>query len=332
MDNPIGVVHVDSHSRDSRTYNSISQFTNYLPCSYSFSQGEYEVALTEIQYPQSWYNLRKDAYICLFNSVGDYEAMKMIEIKKGHYETIDDLLAEINRKMYEFFVPATAKGPEEAPDLMKTIAWYGYDNRIRLHNFHETIGNVNIIFSYDLALLLGFTNDFFVAMPATVYETRGDIVHDEITKLFPDVKLSEVSATKLLGPDGKIHPKHSELYSTMRFRHKLAVPRISRLPYDITGGLDKIFVHTNLIKPATFGNQSKQILRVIPVYRQDLQHFGQNITRSFLNPFFFPLFINTFDQIDIELRDRLGRLIDFVSGSCIVTLEFRKRQDGQSLF
>ncbi len=82
--------------------NTISNFTTYLPYEISLD-GEYEVALTEIQYTNSFYNVPEDCDIILrmteFDGVelASYGVERTATLRKGYYDDIDDLLSTIRK-------------------------------------------------------------------------------------------------------------------------------------------------------------------------------------------------------------------------------------------
>lgn len=316
-----GVIHVDSHAFDSRTNNQAARFTNYLPSRFIYTDNDYEIGLTEIQFPQSWYNLPTDQYVGAFDK--ERKPLRVFKIPAGHYENIDSLIDTVNAGIYEFFVDPDAKPPEGVENLVKSIIYYDVGKKIRLFDVTPTIG-FEILFTMELAQIFGFTDCFFQVYTKKDWEALRQEENIRITSIFPGVKLvTEGEVTAL---------KENTQYMAMRYQARFHRHHIPERPFDITGGTDQLFIYCNLIKPHVFGNQIKQILRVIPVYQTDLTNFGQITTRSFSNPQFFPLFETSFDKIEIEIRDRLGILIPFKSGSVILALEIRRKKDGGLLF
>ena len=332
MEDYVGVIHLDSNAIDSRTNNKPAQFVNYTPSLFAYSNKNFEVALTEIQYQHCWYNLPQEQYIGFFeirSKIPHY----MRAIPRGHYTSIDELLVLINKAIYDSCRHVQPKDDKEKHenDLLRSIVYYEKTQKIKLRNLD--LVQYEISFSLELAQVLGFTNQFFMRYTKADYEMieKQEIIR--ITSLYPSVRHTMSSSIPFHNNERRIKDlPGDEMYMCMRFESKF--PRLSEgeRPFDITGGVDKLFIYCNLIKPHMFGNHSKQILRVIPVDRKDLESFGQNVTKSIVNPQFFPLFETLFDRIEIEIRDRAGQLIPFTGGSVIVTLEIRPKKDGGFLF
>ena len=67
----------------------------------------FEVALTEIQFPHLWYNMRKDKYFLLVGTIllQDVPLIKelnsnfMKEIKLGYFSNVPEMVAELNAKI-----------------------------------------------------------------------------------------------------------------------------------------------------------------------------------------------------------------------------------------
>lgn len=98
MNNYTGILHVDSNAIDSRTpTNKISNFSNYLSSQFYYNDDNFEVALTEIQYTHSWYNIPDLQFIIVYNSkdVPDY----LFTVEPGHY-SIEELVNVLNHKLY----------------------------------------------------------------------------------------------------------------------------------------------------------------------------------------------------------------------------------------
>lgn len=317
MENYEGIIHVDSHAYDSRTKNTIATFTNYTPGRFIYNEDGYEVGLTEIMFPHSWYNVPSEQYIGVFDKNG--VPVKTVAVPPGHYEDIDALIDHMNALIYEYIIPADVKPSDPtAPDVAKSVIYYNNTKTIRFMKL-ESIPH-EIVFTLELAQILGFTNNFFTVYTKRDHQAvRGSEVI-RITSLFPSVRLTAEKNMRISNVDTEM--------VCMRYQSRMSVRHKPERPFDITCGTDQLFIYCNLIKPHVFGNQIKQILRVIPVYQTDLAHFGQISTRSFSNPQFYPLFETSFDKIEIEIRDRLGRAIEFKSGSVIVTLEIRKKPNG----
>jgi len=84
---------------------------------------------------------------------------------------------------------------------------------------------------------------------------------------------------------------------------------------------DYIFVYTNIIQASVVGNTVAPLLRIVDVRGQE----GDVISTVYEQPLFFKMLKNSFDSVQIKIRDDTGRPIPFRSeGRTIVVLQFRK--------
>jgi hypothetical protein len=97
---------------------------------------------------------------------------------------------------------------------------------------------------------------------------------------------------------------------------------VSNRPWDLDRGGDKLIIMSDVVKHHRVANQSRQVLAVIPVPRG--AKFGETITAHFNSPFYFPISQQSIDKIEIVIRDREGRDINFHNGSVVVILSIKR--------
>lgn len=333
MEDYCGIVHLDSNAIDSRTKNTPSSFVNFTPCLFTYSSKNFEVALTELQYQHSWYNLPTIQYVGFFEK--PLKIPQFIRsIDAGYYQSIEDLLKIINDLIYWSCRNSREEDPKvkAANEKIKEGVLY-YDNTRKMKIKRPDLLDYEIGFSYELAQVLGYTNHFFMVYTLSDYEQLAKQEEFRIRSMYPSVNMVAVAETPYHGAEGKKDPMPggSNLV-VMKYEARFPKTSVAERPFDVSGGIDQLFVYCNLIKEHMFGNQSKKILRVISINRSEFDRFGQNITTAILNPQFFPLFETVFDRVEIEIRDRCGQLIPFTSGSVIATIEIRRKEDGRLLF
>ena len=87
--------------------NKISSFKVNLPEILQVDPEHWEVALKKIQFPNSWYNMRKDKnyFVGWYNTVTVRPSNKRVEnkfikeIKPGYYSSMHEMVAELNAKI-----------------------------------------------------------------------------------------------------------------------------------------------------------------------------------------------------------------------------------------
>lgn len=88
--------------------NTTSQFRVRLPEEISLGSEDWEVALVELQYPHTWNNLGDGDENALTVTANDGTTVK-IEIHHGHYNTIEDLLAVLQKSLETVQMPVNDK-------------------------------------------------------------------------------------------------------------------------------------------------------------------------------------------------------------------------------
>src|SRR4051812_8696894 len=88
---------------DSSHENTLAHFVTPL-CSNIILEDEYEVAVTEISYTYSWYNLTADQPVWVSSAYSGTLFDKHF-IEKGHYSSLKELVDEVNENMANFYEP-----------------------------------------------------------------------------------------------------------------------------------------------------------------------------------------------------------------------------------
>ena len=93
------------------------------------------------------------------------------------------------------------------------------------------------------------------------------------------------------------------------------------LPVDMDP-LHSIYVYCDLIEPRVVGDRMAQLLRVVPVEGRS----GEMVTRIYENVHYTPIQRKSFESVEIDIRDSLGKKVPFERGTLNVTLHFRRRR------
>ena len=90
---------------------------------------------------------------------------------------------------------------------------------------------------------------------------------------------------------------------------------------DLNAGLGNIFVYCSLMRPSRIiGEKHTNVLRVLPTIGQH----GKMVHYQPKKLEYFPLNLNQFSEVGIEIRDELGRLYDFQSGKVNIDVHIKK--------
>lgn len=100
-------------------------------------------------------------------------------------------------------------------------------------------------------------------------------------------------------------------------RHIIA-PNIA----NIHASMQNIYVYSNVVKETLVGNGYYPLLRII---NTEGEH-GENIHKSFLNPFYHQVSLDRFNSIKITLCDDQGQAVPFQFGKVICKLHFKRKK------
>lgn len=157
--------------------NKISHYRVRLPFVHELP-GSWEIALTEISYTRSWFNIAPGNYVeCATNMGGTYADSRRY-IEGGNYETIEQLLEAVNKQLatWKTHFPGTESAPEL--DLVgdkiktKTKGLFQMDRTTQLKD------EMKPVFSKALADVLGIDSD----RPASLETIRNLYVYSDIVK------------------------------------------------------------------------------------------------------------------------------------------------------
>ena len=91
--------------------------------------------------------------------------------------------------------------------------------------------------------------------------------------------------------------------------------------FDLNRGLHTFFVYCDVIDGQLVGDTNVRLLRTVPVAGKS----GDIIAKAFDNIHYVGLNRSTFQQIEIQITDDLGRNVQFAHGRVVVKLHFRRK-------
>ena len=204
-------------------------FTTKLPELVDF--GNYDVALTEIQYPQSWFNATEDTF---FITVRNGQINRYL-IPPGKYDTIDDLLTSIKHQFDLMEAPCAYELTYNKHSMKITLTITGSERGIR--------------FSTQLSNLLGLEAKLYYGGE---YEAKTVVDVDEgLTALFI---YSDIVQSQIVGdvrvPLMRIVPiegDKNERYKWMSFAKLRYLPTIKK-----TTDIVRLYIYRDNGTPVSF--------------------------------------------------------------------------------
>ena len=91
----------------------------------------------------------------------------------------------------------------------------------------------------------------------------------------------------------------------------------------LSGGLNTMYVYTDIIKDQQVGGIAAPLLRIVNLDRKTNNE--DQSSRIYQRLHYVPLRTNRFDTVNVQLRDDTGELMHFEYGKVVVSLVFREK-------
>ena len=99
---------------------------------------------------------------------------------------------------------------------------------------------------------------------------------------------------------------------------------VSDRPAHLSNGLaSMVMIYSDICEPYVTGDVQSRLLRAVSLNIDDYT-YGSTRIKSFSPPMYIPLLYNSFQTIEIDIRDQSGCAIPFDYGTLTVTLHFKK--------
>lgn len=120
-------------------------------------------------------------------------------------------------------------------------------------------------------------------------------------------------------------PQFAKLNDFGTYRKRPAKPWsvTGRQPIDLVGGMDSLWIYSDIVMPQMVGNRSVPLLRVIPARGND---YGETVVVNYEHPQFLPLSRNTIQSIDIKICNTYGIASIPFGSDVFIKLHFRRKK------
>jgi hypothetical protein len=279
-------------TRPDQVGNTIGNYVTHLATKLKLGN-DWEVGLSEIRYPRTWYNIMYDQDIKLIAKDGN-ETDSVEFLSAGYYGDAQELINKINGHLRvlsnKYFTDAEIS--EVQPPILN------YDS------------NLNKIFV--------ITGGYKKLIPPKNREEEKDRDIDiyQTLPVFPNF------LCHLLGlVDTQGHVMSFQNVTDGPSAHTKSFEAVQQVQLDAS--INALHVYCNIIEPVLIGNTYAQLLRQVEIPNES--KFKHNCVIQYNKPYYFPLISNEISVIEMDFRDDSGHPITFTSGHSEVTLHFRKR-------
>lgn len=91
---------------------------------------------------------------------------------------------------------------------------------------------------------------------------------------------------------------------------------------DINGGFSSMYVYTDIVDAQFVGDVKVPLLRIVNIDGE----YGRNVQASFRNLQYVPVKVNSFETVEVNIKNDRNENVSFESGKSIVTLHFRQKR------
>ena len=148
----------------------------------------------------------------------------------------------------------------------------------------------------------------------------GHLTKSKSNKVILNVKRGQIWFSKLIGD--VLGFTNSCKDEEGRYIFNAGIHAAENLPLR-RGGMHHIFVYSDIVKTQIVGDSMVPLLRIVNITGE----FGEVVTQTF-RPYYLPIDKLEFDIVEILLCNEFGEEIIFEEGQSIVTLHFKKTNNG----
>ena len=272
-------------SMDLYPNNKISHFTVQLPKQIDLD-GSYEVAISEIFYPHSWFNFETEDRIWLYYGNQGIDAMTVLQ--EGSYPSAKHLIEELMNNLALEFRISKRKRLESIRRLVRGRATDEDKLVVQKGETEESVSKTKV--EFDLVFN----------------------AHTQLVQLKTDSVDSVVSFSSRLS---QILGFESE-----RFLGKGLF--VGKRLVDMTR-INVIYTYCDLVEPRIVGDTLAPLLGVVAA---EGDKDGKNVWIRYTKLQYHPVVKRNISDITITLRDEVGELIRFRKGKVIITLHLRRQK------
>ncbi len=277
---------------NSRKGDKLNDYRVHLPYALKMS-GQWEVALVQIMYPHSWYNVDAEnkqgtLTVSLQKSPEDDDVTLFgAHIPSNYYETALELTSAIKRALHEL---AAKHGMGDIGVRFR------YDKVLKriYHTFSTKVRDVWL--NPQLLYMMGYDLEAF--KPSTMYTYSAD--------------------------------NHRLLYGEWQDGYYEANPQFGKTDFhkhvaenfpDISAGTTALYVYSDICADQVVGNVMAPLLRVVNIRGNNME----TVDEIYHDQHYVPVLERDVSSIHIAIKGDGGDSIPFQSGRVILKLHFRKR-------
>ena len=115
-----------------------------------------------------------------------------------------------------------------------------------------------------------------------------------------------------------------ELPTVLGFDQDTLIEKKTSSPYpaDINGGFSSMYVDTDIVDAQFVGDVKVPLLRIVNIEGE----YGNTVHASFRNLQYVPVKVNSFETVEVNIKNDQNENVSFEFGKSIATLHFRQKR------
>ena len=258
--------------------------------------GKWEVGLVNITYPRMWYNVNKEDAVCYVQFM-NWDT-KTATIPIGRYTSMEQLIEALNKALNST-LPATSH----------QIFQLSYDRLTRKVTY-DMINNPNrTTIKLVLPEIPGnevSSDDIINTMSTSVV---GSSFSPAVTSIlgFEDTKDRKTWSAEF----------HMQNVGTFTGKHVA----------DLNRGIHSLYVYCDIMEPCPVGDTRVPLLRIVPLKETSNNSTStMQCTQTFSHVHYHILRHRYITEVEIDIKDSMGRPVPFERGELMVTLHLRRAE------
>ena len=258
--------------------------------------GKWEVGLVNITYPRMWYNVNKEDAVCYVQFM-NWDT-KTATIPIGRYTSMEQLIEALNKALNST-LPATSH----------QIFQLSYDRLTRKVTY-DMINNPN---RTTIKLVLP-------EIPGN--EVSSDDIINTMSTSVVGSSFSPAVASILGFEDTKDRKTWSA-----EFRMQNVGTFTGKHVADLNRGIHSLYVYCDIMEPCPVGDTRVPLLRIVPLKEtSDNSTSTMQCTQTFSHVHYHILRHRYITEVEIDIKDSMGRPVPFERGELMVTLHLRRAE------
>ena len=259
--------------------------------------GKWEVGLVNITYPRMWYNVNEEDAVCYVQFM-NWDT-KTATIPIGRYNSMEELIEALNKALNSTLPPTSHQVFQLSYDRLTRKVTYGM------------ISNPKRITTIKLVLPENPGNEI----------SSDDIINSMSTSVVGSSFSPGVAS--ILGFEDTQDRKtwnpefHMQNVGTFTGKHVA----------DLNRGIHSLYVYCDIMEPCPVGDARVPLLRIVPLKETSNNSTStMQCTQTFSHVHYHILRHRYITEVEIDIKDSMGRPVPFERGELMVTLHLRRAE------